>query len=281
MTEDTYVESIREWRQAYAQRLLSPDSWLAISGLFWLNPGDNQVGASPSCQVILPRGSGPALAGVFHLQGNEVTLEAAPGVNITLLDQPVTANTPVQIHNFGASDWILLNDLKLSVIQRGVRRGVRIYDKNNPSLTQFVSLRWYPIQPEYRIQARFVTLDQPEKLEIVNVIGDTLDIESPGYAEFSLQGETCRLMAIPEDDGGLWFIFHDATGKDATYAGGRYLTSEAPQDGSLVLDFNRAHNPPCAYTDFATCPLPPAINRLSVSIKAGEVRYTRPTSIGY
>jgi len=280
MVDENYVESVRAWRQKYAQGLLSPESWLAISGLFWLGQGENQIGTQASCQVALPHGSAPALAGTFHVHDTEIILEAAPGVQMTYQDQPVT-RTPIMINDYGSSDWIVLNDLKLSVIQRGVRRGVRIYDKNNPSLVQFVSLRWYPIQPECCIQARFTTFEQPQKLPIVNVLGDPLDIDSPGYAEFTWQGETCRLMAIPvEDSDRLWFIFHDLTSKDATYKGGRYLTADGPKDGFITLDFNQAHNPPCAYTDFATCPLPPAINRLNVAIKAGETRYTHPTSLG-
>jgi uncharacterized protein len=162
-----------------------------------------------------------------------------------------------------------------------MRQGVRVYDKNHPALLHFVSLRWYPVQPEYCIPARFVPLDPPVKLPIVNVLGDASEEDSPGYVEFTFDGQDCRMYALPiEDSDRLWFIFQDQTGKSVTYAGGRYMTTDGPKDGVVMLDFNKAHNPPCAYTDFATCPLPPAENRLSVAIKAGELRYSRPVSLG-
>ncbi len=158
---------------------------------------------------------------------------------------------------------------------------MRIYDKNHPQLKQFVVLRWFPIQPDYCIEADFIPFEQPKIMSIVNVLGDTLEMESPGYTEFQLQGQVCRLHAVPvEESDRLWFLFQDATSSDATYPGGRFLTSDAPEDNKVTLDFNKAHNPPCAYTDFATCPLPPPVNRLPVRVSAGESRYPRPVSHG-
>jgi hypothetical protein len=280
MDEKSYADSIRQWRQEYAKKLMSPEGWLAISGLFWLDQGENRLGAHPSNRIILPPDSAAESSGIFTLRDREITLQAAEGVQMTINDQPVTT-TQIAIDSYGSSAWIALNDLKISVIQRGSRYGVRIYDKNHPQLKQFVVLHWFPIQTDYCIEANFIPFEQPKPMSIVNVLGDTLEMESPGYAEFPLQGQVCRLHAVPvEESDRLWFLFQDVTSSDATYPGGRFLTTDAPDNGHVTLDFNQAHNPPCAYTDFATCPLPPSINRLPVRVSAGESRYPRPVSHG-
>jgi uncharacterized protein len=280
MDEKSYADSIRKWRQEYAQKLMSPEGWLAISGLFWLDQGENRMGAHPSNRIILPPHSAPEFSGIFTLTDREVILQAAEEVTMSINDQPV-ATTQIPIDSYGSSEWISLNDLKISVIQRGARYGVRIYDKNHPQLKQFVVLRWFPIQPDYCIEAKFIPFAEPKTMSIVNVLGDTLEMESPGYAEFSLHGQVCRLHAVPvEESDRLWFLFQDSTSSDATYPGGRFLTTDAPQGDKVILDFNKAHNPPCAYTDFATCPLPPPINRLPVRVSSGESRYPRPVSHG-
>jgi uncharacterized protein (DUF1684 family) len=280
MDEKTHADSIRKWRQEYAQHLMSPEGWLAISGLFWLDQGENHMGAHPSNRIILPPHSAPEDSGTFILRDREITLQVTGSVKMTINDQPIS-NTQIVIDSYGSSEWISLNDLKLSVIQRGARYGVRIYDKNHPQLKQFVVLRWFPIQLDYCIEASFVPFDQPKTMYIVNVLGDTLEMASPGYAEFPLQGQVCRLHAVPvEESDRLWFLFQDVTSSDATYPGGRFLTTDAPHENIVTLDFNKAHNPPCAYTDFATCPLPPSINRLPVRVSAGESRYPRPVSHG-
>jgi uncharacterized protein len=276
MNEKSYNDSIRKWRQDYAQKLMSPEGWLAISGLFWLEQGENRFGTHPSNRIILPPHSAAEFSGIFTLRDRAITLQAAEGVLMTINDQPITS-MQVMTDSFGSSDWIVLNDLKILVIQRGARYGVRIYDKNHPQLKQSVMLRWFPIQHDYCIEADYIPFEQPKTMSIVNVLGDFEEMESPGYAEFTLQGQVCRLHPVPvEESDRLWFLFQDASSSDATYPGGRFLTTDAPDNGHITLDFNKAHNPPCAYTDFATCPIPPRINRLLVRISAGESRYPRP-----
>ena len=272
MADTDYVEKIQKWRRDYAQKLAAPDGWLAAAGLFWLEPGDNFFGTSPDNKIVLPAGSAPDYAGVFHFSENGIRLQAVEGVIITVNDQPVST-IHVQLDENGSSEWIILNDLKLSVIQRGMRYGVRIFDKNNPSIKQSVYLRWFPIQEKYVIQARFIPSPEPKCISIVNVIGDHVEMPSPGTVEFSLQREKNHLLAIELEDGRLWFMFKDLTNGDLTYPGGRYLTADAPVDGVVTLDFNRAYNPPCAFTDFATCPLPPRSNYFDVPIRAGALKF--------
>jgi uncharacterized protein (DUF1684 family) len=241
--------------------------------LFWLEEGENRFGSDPSNQVALPVGAAPPYSGVFIYKEDKIVLRAAEGVTLTMDGKPVTV-TQVKLNEYGSSEWILLNELKLSVIQRGTRYGVRVYDPNNPSRKQFVSLHWFPIEEAYRIEAAFIPYDPVQKITIVNVIGDALEMVCPGYAEFTLHGESCRLYAIDsDDDGRLWFMFRDATSGSLTYPGGRYLISPQPEGGKVIVDFNRTYNPPCAYTDFATCPIPPVANRLKVPVMAGELKF--------
>ncbi len=276
MSDASYLQSIQTWRRQYAEKLAAPDSWLAASGLFWLEEGENRLGTEPSNQISLPVGSAPDFAGTFIYSDGKVTLQAAPGVQMTINDQPVT-KMPIALSEYGSSDWILLNDLKISIIQRGTRIGARIFDKNNPSLRHFVFLRWFPVQEAYRIKARFVPHEEPQIITTVNVLGDPLEMTCPGYVEFRLNKRKCSLMPIETDEGRLWYMFRDATSGEQTYSGGRYLVSEPPEDNQVTLDFNKAHNPPCAYTDFATCPLPPATNHLAVRVAAGEQRFRVPS----
>jgi hypothetical protein len=272
MNDESYQSEIIKWREARARRLAEPDGWLAAAGLFWLTPGENRLGDDPRNPIPLPAGSAPAQAGVFTLTGEKIILQAKPGVEILIGDQPVsTRNIP--LGEIEELDWIQINGLKLQLLQRGERVGVRVFDPNHPRRAYFQGLRWFPIQEAYRVPARFTPAVEPQTLSILNLLGDTLELPCPGVVEFSLNGENCRLHPLEAEGGRLWFIFRDATSGELTYPAGRYLTADPPQEGQAILDFNKATNPPCAYTEHATCPLPPASNRLSVAITAGELNY--------
>ncbi|MBN2549901.1 MAG: DUF1684 domain-containing protein [Anaerolineales bacterium] len=266
-----YSSEIQTWRKNYEQQLSAPDSWLAISALVWLKEGENRFGTDPTSEVVLPPKSAPRLAGIFRYQQGEVTLEAAPGTKMTINDEAISSRV-IKLNDFGASEWIVLNDLKISIIQRGVRMGARIYDKNNPARKAFASLRWFPIEEAYHLEANFIPFDTPRMIPITNVIGDTSEEACPGRVEFVWNKQPCRLYPLTDGDG-LWFIFKDASNGVMTYAGGRYMSTDGPKDGKVILDFNKAHNPPCAYTDFATCPMPSEENRLSAPIMAGEFKF--------
>jgi len=210
---------------------------------------------------------------VFTFRGGKVTLDVTGDAAVTIGDQSISS-TEVKLGEYGSSEWILVNDLKLSVIQRGARYGVRVYDQNNPPRRQFSALRWFPIEEAYRVIARFFAYDPPGALSINNVLGQTLELSCPGYVEFTLNQQESRLYPVTdEDDDRLWFMIRDGTSGSLTYAGGRYLITDPPDDDHVILDFNKAHNPPCAYTDFATCPLPPPQNKLLSPIMAGELKF--------
>jgi uncharacterized protein (DUF1684 family) len=268
-----YQLSIQEWRKDYEAKLAAPDGWLSISGLYWLKEGDNRFGAAPDNEVVLPAGSAPMHAGLFNCQGSQITLLVERDVMVTCNDQPLS-ELLVKLNQFGSSEWFVLNGLKFAVIQRGVRYGVRIYDENNPTRKQFASLRWFPVDESLCIMAKWMPYDKPVMISILNVLGDTLEEPCPGYAEFTLLRNTLRLYPIsPDGEERLWFLFKDATNGSLTYPGGRFLWAQPPQDGHVTLDFNKTYNPPCSYTDFATCPLPPSSNYLKEEIQAGEMKF--------
>jgi uncharacterized protein (DUF1684 family) len=170
---------------------------------------------------------------------------------------------------------VAVNDLTMFVIRRGDRYGIRLRDRNSEARKMFSGLRHFPIDPVYRVTAAFVAYPEPKQLPIPNVLGDTPVMVSPGYVEFSIGGQTLRLEPVYEgaDPHELFFIFADQTNGTDTYPSGRFLYTDLPQNGRVVLDFNKAQNPPCAFTAFATCPLPPKQNRLPVRVPAGEMDY--------
>lgn len=273
MEQTNHFTSIQKWRKEYETKLGAPDGWLSISGLYWLKEGNNRMGADPSLEVVLPTGSAPTFCGEFKYHANQITLEAQEGVTLTVNEKPVNSVT-VKFNQYGSSDWFVLNELKFAVIQRGVRYGVRVYDRNSSSRKAFVNLRWFPIDEAYRIAASFVVNDPPTMIPVTNVLGDTSEEPCPGYAEFTVNKQVHRLYPVTsEGEERLWFMFRDSTNGSMTYPGGRFMWAEPPKNNTIVLDFNKAYNPPCAYTDFATCPLPPEINRLSVPVMAGEMKF--------
>jgi uncharacterized protein len=269
---EDYSASILAWQQAREQRLMDPHGWLATAGLFWLEPGENRMGSAITNSIRLLPGSGPDFAAIFTrqtgLHGDEVILTAAPDVQICVAGVPVS-NRALEIVE-GSSELITLNDLHIYVIERGSRLGVRIFDPANPALKTFKGLQWFPVDAGFCVSARFVPYDEPRTIPILDILGDTNEMPSPGLVSLDLCGRSFAMEPIQREDGGFWFIFRDLTAGRLTYSAGRYLNTEPPSDGFVTIDFNKAYSPPCAFTPFATCPLPPLANRLPVEILAGE-----------
>src|SRR5262245_60124196 len=267
MEPTSYQADVERWRRKMDDALRAEDGWLTLAGLFWLHEGSNSFGADPASDIVLPDGSAPDAAGVFELRDGVVTLH--PGAGVTVNNAPASA-ARLRSDADGSPDRVGLGALTLLIIRRGARIGVRVKDARSPARAAFTGRRWYAADEAYRIQAAFVPYDPPRLLPVGNILGDVEDTPSPGYALFALEGQECRLDALPNPNG-LAFYFRDATNGRMTYPVGRYLKSAAPLDGRLVLDFNRAYNPPCAFTAFATCTLPPPQNRLLLPIQAGEL----------
>jgi uncharacterized protein (DUF1684 family) len=266
-----YVDSIEAWRKDREDRLKAPDGWLAVAGLFWLKEGENRAGSHPSYEIALPAGRSPNRIGVFDLKNGKVSFRVASGAHVTVNGKPVLT-ADLKPDKDGKPDMLQTSDFTMFVIERGGRLAIRMRDTQSRMRKEFTGLRWLPIREHYRVTAKWTAYDQPRKIAIPNILGQTEQLPSPGFATFTLNGQTLRLEPVLEGDQ-LFFIFRDQTALKTTYGAGRFLYSALPKDGKVVLDFNKAYNPPCAFTPYATCPLPPKQNRLAVKIEAGELRY--------
>jgi uncharacterized protein (DUF1684 family) len=258
-----YPRQIEQWRAQREAALKTDDGWLTVVGLSWLEEGPNTAGTDPHSLILLPRG--PAHAGVFERKGDHIAFRA--------LAEGFTSKSDLRTDADGKPDLLQFDGLTLFVIKRGGRFGVRVRDTRSVYRTEFKGLTWFPIDERYRVEAKFVPNDPPRSVSIPTILGTTEKQLSPGYAAFELHSVACRLDAVTEDNQ-LFFIFNDLTYVKQTYPSGRFLKADLPKDGKVILDFNKAYNPPCAFTPFATCPLPPAQNRLPIRILAGELNYT-------
>ena len=263
-----HVEN-RKWRQEREAKLKADDGWLTVSGLFWLKEGENTLGTASKHRIVLPKGSAPANVGTIELANGVVTLKVAPGASVQVNSQSVD-HFEMRFDGQKPPDPFTIGSLQLSVIKRGDRYGLRVRDRNSAARRQFKGLRWFPARESYRVTASFVPDDQAKEIIIMNVLGDELKMKSPGTLSFELNGQTYQLRPVIEDDKKLFILFKDATAGKTTYGAGRFLYADLPKDGKVVLDFNRAENPPCAFTLYATCPLPPKQNFLPIAIDAGE-----------
>jgi uncharacterized protein (DUF1684 family) len=267
-----YKTQVEQWRKERERKLRADDGWLAVAGLFWLHEGSNKVGSEGTDEIVLPKDAGPAQAGTLEVSGKTVTLKLAPGVAATIADKPVTAPAVLRPDTSGTPDTVHLGRLAFFVIERGGKLGVRLKDPETPARRAFNGLTWFPIDESYRVTARFEPYNPPKSIPITNVLGQVDQMPSPGAFVFTLQGQSFRLDPVIEEPGDtqLFVMFKDLSSGKETYGAGRFLYTDMPKDGTVVLDFNRAYSPPCAFTSYATCPLPPRQNRLAVRIPAGE-----------
>ena len=266
-----YEASIERWHTAREARLKADDGWLTVAGLFWLKDGVNNAGSAPSSTIRLPRGA--AHIGDFTFHEGKTTFRANPAVELKIDGKPAKSAAALRSDtDSGGPDQLTIGDFTMFVIHRGQRYGIRLKDTQSEYRRSFTSLHWFPIREEYRVVARFVLYDAPRKIAVPNILGEVEEEPSPGYAVFNLQGHEYRLDPVIEEDQ-LFFIFRDQTSGKETYGSGRFLYADMPKEGKVILDFNKAYNPPCAFTPYATCPLPPKQNRLPLRIEAGELTY--------
>jgi uncharacterized protein len=276
----SFVAETMQWRQQREKKLKAEDGWLTVSGLHWLKQGINSFGTNKSLNIVLPAKSAPDNVGSLELANGVVILRVADGVSVTVNDKPVR-EVEMRFNGDKSPDAFKVGSLKLSVIKRGERYGLRVRDKNSPARLEFKGLRWFPPRESYRVTATFIPDDEPKEITIMNVLGDELKMKTPGTLSFELNGKTYRLRPVleEEEDGKkLFIIFRDLTAGKTTYGAGRFLYADLPKDGKVVLDFNRSENPPCAFTLYATCPLPPRQNFLPIPINAGELAFHLKTT---
>jgi len=260
-----YVQSFEKWKAEQTDDLKA--NWLSLVGLFWLKPGVNTFGSDPGNAIVFPKG--PAHAGEFDLEGNEVTLRMKSDTHATIAGETVTT-AKMDPDTSAHVTRVEMGTLRFHVIIRGQHVGIRVRDTDSAASHNFKGMVFYPLDPNYRVTAAW-TPSVGKTVEIPNVLGEVTQETSPGIVTFRLNGADLSLTALGGDaKSGLFFVFSDPTAKSDTYPGGRFLESEAVKDGKVILDFNRAHNPPCAVTPYATCPLAPKENRLTIAIPAGE-----------
>jgi len=272
--DPSYAKAMEKWRAERLEEVNGEDGWTTLVGLFWLNEGPNKFGSDPSNEIILPRSSAPKFAGSIRLDNGVVTLEAKPDAGLTS-DGNAASTLVLQSDGDGKPTILKLGSLKLFVIKRGEKLGLRVKDKQNPARVRFAGLGYFPVDLQWRLDAKFEPYDPPKIVPIVNVLGMVDNMTSPGALVFEVNGKTHRLDPVLEKGSKqLFIIFGDKTTGKETYGAGRYLYAEpAGADGKVVVDFNKAYNPPCAFTKFATCPLPPRQNRLAIRVEAGEKKY--------
>jgi uncharacterized protein len=270
------------WREEHEADLLKPDGWLALVGLEWLQPGDNSFGSAADNRIHLP--SGPAHLAILQLDGEAVTLNPpAGGFPPDLL----VAGAPAKSQSLRAegnkdklAPRLTIGDLSMYVIRREARFALRIKDSHSPAIVGFHGLKWYAPDPVYRVSAKWIPYSPQKTITLATLVGTNYDQPVPGAVEFTLAGKTFRLEPVLEDPAvaKLFFILRDKTSNSTTYGACRFLYTGFPTNGldkpgELVLDFNRLENPPCAYTPYSTCPLPPLGNRLPIPLPVGEQRY--------
>lgn len=249
LSASEYTASIERWRVEREARLKAPDGWLSLTKLQWLQNGDNTVDAG-STQTVL------------RLRGDQVTYQHG--------SKTVALRTD-------SNDYASIGRVKLFLIHRGNRYAIRVKDNNSQFRKKFTHLDWFPIDPTWRVRARYIPYSRPKKTFFDSQTGDKQEMTVPGLVEFTREGKTVQLTPVLED-GELFFVFRDTTAGRTTYPAARFLYADLPKAGVVVLDFNKAYNPPCAFTPFATCPLPPRENRLKIAVEAGEKMYTGPAA---
>lgn len=268
-----YVAEIEAWRAEREARLKADDGWLTLTGLFFLNEGDNSFGSLPQSDIVLR--TGPERAGIISLRDGTVGVRAVEGQALLVDGRPVDA---AQLWPYEGPDApnINLGPLSLYCHASGDRLAMRLRDSASEIRREFTKLRWYPVDESFRIRGRFVPHDKPRTMELANTLGDVVTLPSRGSVALTVKGDALRLTALDYNDR-LWLVFNDLTSGNETYPAARFLYADLPDpDGMTTVDFNQAYNPPCTFNPYTTCPLPPPENQLQIRIEAGELDYPGP-----
>lgn len=272
-TPTDYAAQVAAKRAERVQRLTRADGWLTLIGLHFLPAGESTLGHAGDNAVQLA--AGPAHVGTVTLGADgRVALTVAEGVEASVDGKPVRA---VDLGDGRSEDKPVIahvGTVSFYVIDRGGKKALRVKDSAAPTRTHFLGLDYFPLDPSWRVEADWVAFTPAKEVTIHNMIGQAEVSRVPGKAVFTREGHTYELLPMQDNPGEeLFFVIADATSGTETYGAARFVYAEAPRDGKVVLDFNLAVNPPCAFTEFATCPLPPKENRLPIAVRAGEKKY--------
>ena len=267
-----YVNEVETWRAQRLARLSTPDGWLTLIGLHFLKDGDNTVGSAKDNDIVLAKG--PARFGkVSVAEDGRITVDLAADSDAKIDGKAALAGE-LRWRGGGRPSIVSAGTVSFFAIERGGKKALRVKDSASERRTQFLGIDYFPIDPTWRIEATWVEFDEPHRIPITNMLGQTESAIVHGKAVFERDGQKIELIPIDEGPGEpLFFVISDATSGKETYGAARFLYADAPVDGKVVLDFNRTQNPPCAFTPFATCPLPPKENRMTFAVNAGEKDY--------
>lgn len=287
MDNNVYKKEIETWRNERVARLIKPDGWLSLIGLHWLKEGKNRIGSAANNDIIIEKL--PKHVGIITLKDNSAIISYDKNLPASLFNGSGDLPVAMSINGNAKDPWSspLLPDsadhptvvksgtVSFYLIQRGNKSGLRVKDSAAETLKNFVGLDYFDIDPEWRIEARWEAFNPPHEIEIPTIIGTVEKYPIPGVAIFEREGREFRLIPYLEnpEDKQLFLVFADRTSGKETYGAARFLYTDMPKDGKIVLDFNKAYNPPCAFTSYATCPLAPPENRLDLRVTAGEKKY--------
>jgi uncharacterized protein (DUF1684 family) len=269
-----YPAEIERWRRRRAERLTAEDGWLSLTGLFWLSEGENPVGADPSSAITLPAEHGPPRAGAIRLESGRAFFEPAAGEGVRIDGAPAGVPRILRSDLEPEPTTVEIGPIRLQLLERGGRLAVRVRDRENPARRTLRPIPFFPVSAEWRVEARFEPATPPRRIPLPSVVG-TVELETcPGALVFSAAGRELRVDPVLErGETDWWIVFGDETNGTETYRGGRFVYAPPPVGGRTILDFNKAYNPPCVFTPYSTCPLPPPQNRLPIRVEAGERAY--------
>ncbi|MEO5559794.1 MAG: DUF1684 domain-containing protein [Dokdonella sp.] len=267
-----YNQQIETWRAQRVERLKAPDGWLSLIGLHWLKDGKNRIGSAKDNDVVLAKG--PAHLGVIALKSGKASIELDAKAEATIDDKKV-ASAELLDDTHEKPTTVAFGSASFYMIDRNGKKGLRVKDTAAETRTHFTAIDSFAIDPSWRVEAKWEAYAPTHSLNIPTVLGTVDKMVVPGKATFTRGGKTYTLLPVLEDKDAkeVWFIIADRTSGKETYGAARFLYADMPKDGKLVIDFNKAYNPPCAFTPYATCPLAPPENRLDLAITAGEKKY--------
>jgi uncharacterized protein (DUF1684 family) len=268
-----YAKEVEKWRQERETNLKKGTGWLTVAGLFWLKEGINTVGGGENFDVRLTDNFKQGKFGEIEFKEGKALLKVANGVEAQADGKTISAPVDLVSDEKEKSTEIKTGTQTFFLIKREERCGIRLKDSNSEARRNFKGLHWFPVDESYKVSARLDPSGEAKELKVPNVLGGFFKMKSPGTLKFTLKGKEYSLQPVDEGDGTLFLIFGDGSNKDETYKSGRFLYAEKAVNGETTLDFNKAENPPCAFTPYATCPLPPPGNKLELEVKAGEKRY--------
>lgn len=270
--DSAYAKEIQDWRHERVEHLRAPHGWLSLVGLDWLKDGRNTLGSAKGNDIVLAKA--PAHLGTITLDHDKATI-ALDGKSGASIDGKPIATAELLDDSHDKPTTIAYGTVSFYLVQRGDKYGLRVKDSDAPTRTHFLGIDYFPIDESWRIEAKWEAYNPPHEVEEPNILGQMDKVVVPGAAVFERDGKTYRVEPVIETPGdtNLFLVFADKTSGHETYGAARFVYTEPPKGGKVVIDFNKAYNPPCAFTPYATCPLPTAQNRLKLRVTAGEKKY--------